>query len=402
MSSFAKIVERTVRQPSASNLLRLVNYVASNLASLDDVALLATALARSGVMRPSSSANPTADVASTGGPSSLSTLLSPLYLRAMGCCVPKLGVAGRPAGGIDVMAQIPGFRVRLRPQMVERVIARNGYAHFIADETFAPLDAKLFRFRQQNRAQAVPDFVIASILAKKLAVGVTQVGLDIRVAPHGNFGATWNEARKNAKRFCRIAKLLGIRAVGLLTDAQIPYQPHIGRSEALQGLSDIFEQRPCPWLKRHDNLCFALARLTFQRKQARPSASEIKAFFTEHLRGQGASFDGFNRVIRRMQKQAKTPLTSKQEGFLSIHLDLLRTALTAVQNRYASASNPFPDPCGIVLTAMPGDYVWPGDTIAYVRGDQAIARKLARQVHAAFTVTGASGRQPVIEEVRDA
>ncbi len=60
-----------------------------------------------------------ADVASTGGPSSLSTLLSPLFLRAGGAVVPKLGVPGRPAGGIDCLAQIPGYRTELSAQEVE-------------------------------------------------------------------------------------------------------------------------------------------------------------------------------------------------------------------------------------------------------------------------------------------
>ena len=49
-----------------------------------------------------------ADVASTGGPGSLSTLLPPFVLSTLGCNVVKLGVPGRSAGAIDSLATLPG------------------------------------------------------------------------------------------------------------------------------------------------------------------------------------------------------------------------------------------------------------------------------------------------------
>jgi hypothetical protein len=83
--------------------LRSVSEDAPSDASL--AAELATALASSGeVYDPHCLL--TADVASTGGPSSLSTLLCPLFLRVGGLVVPKLGVPGRPAGGTNMSQSI--------------------------------------------------------------------------------------------------------------------------------------------------------------------------------------------------------------------------------------------------------------------------------------------------------
>src|SRR5437868_14746215 len=106
--------------------------------SAEDMHRLNKLLASSGTVLTCNENGPTADVASTGGPASLSTLLCPLYLRSYGFVVPKLGVPGRPAGGIDVLAQLPGYRVDLSEADVRRVLERCGYAHFLAGTQFAP------------------------------------------------------------------------------------------------------------------------------------------------------------------------------------------------------------------------------------------------------------------------
>ena len=162
----------------------------------DEIARLARVLADSGATLSWPSTVTVADIPSTGGPSSLSTLISPLFLVALGCAVPKLAVIGRPAGGIDVMAQVPYYTITLSRTDVLRIIDRCRYAHFLATTDHAPLDARLFDYRRKTDAVNVPALAIASLLAKKLAVGLAQVGLEVRVAPHGNFGGTWTEARK--------------------------------------------------------------------------------------------------------------------------------------------------------------------------------------------------------------
>lgn len=243
------------------SMYRVINVVQSHQVTDDELAYLATGLAESGECL-SNLCSPAADVASTGGPTSLSTLICPLFLVDMGQRVPKLAVPGRPAGGVDVMAQVPGYRVNLSTAEVRCALESCGYAHFLATGRHTPRDGQLFAFRKQHGAIAVPELVITSLLCKKLAVGLTKAGLDVRVAPHGNFGKIWSEARRNAERFCHVGSLVGVDVKCFLTDARFPYQPYIGRGESLLAIAAILDSDVDPWLSRHIRRCFAMSKAT--------------------------------------------------------------------------------------------------------------------------------------------
>lgn len=385
MKQFSVIVNEMVATRSEPDMGRLVAYVRQNCVSDEDLAYLSGSLASSGAVR--SPSKLTADLASTGGPSSLTTLVSPLYLRALGYRVPKLGVPGRPAGGIDVMAQVPGFKFRQDFRGVDRVLKRSGYAHVLADETFTPLDIKFFQYRQRVGAQAVPIFAISSILAKKLAMGVKRAGLEVRVAAHGNLGDTWRIARENAMRFCRVSKLLGIDGVAILTDGRLPYQPYIGRGEALVALDLLFADAACSQLRSHFNLCFALAASTLRmRVSRRPNANQLQAVFESHLVAQGSDLTSFNRAVDKVKSQPRVPLLSTCEGFVRINLQTIRHILVRAQSAVSSVRTQFPDPCGITLYATSDSYVRKGDCLAEVRLASPKCKGIAIDLKKAFSI----------------
>src|SRR5690606_14039939 len=127
------------------------------------IAELTKVLATSGETLKFSSYN-TADIPSTGGPSSLSTIISPLILKEY-FAVPKLGIVGRPAGGIDVLAQIEGYNLKLSKKGIYEIIDKTQYCHFISNNQFAPLDSELFKYRSENGFKNVSGLVIASLLS---------------------------------------------------------------------------------------------------------------------------------------------------------------------------------------------------------------------------------------------
>lgn len=335
---------------------------------VDQAVNLALAFADSGVRLALPDVR-TADVASTGGPSSLSTLLCPLFLRVGGFSVPKLGVPGRPAGGIDCLAQIPGYRVVLADDELRQVMEECGYAHFVAAGRFAPLDARVFWLRQLHGLQDVPVLAAASLLSKKLAVGVAVAGLDVRVAPHGNFGRTFADAQLNARMYERAAKRLGMSGRAILTDGSAPYQAYVGRSEALAALAAVFEGVADSWLWEHVELCRKLSMEAAAGESAAIASAtreHLRQAFVANLAAQGASQDAFWHVATRVARGHGMQIVAEREGTVDVSLEGIRSALVAAQGA-GDGENGFPDPAGVILRRRPGETVRRGEVLATVR-----------------------------------
>lgn len=376
----------------------LVEHARSESLSDDDIAYLASSCAEaSGPIW--TALDGAVDVASTGGPTSLTTLICPLYLRSFGSSVPKLGVPGRPAGGIDVLAQIPGFKYTLTDSEAIGVLKRAGYVHFLAGDSHGRHDAILFSYRKSHNELASAPLVIASLLTKKLVVGLTRVGLDVRVSSFGNFGQTWNEAKINAQRFCKVAALLGISARCFLTDGSVPYQPYIGRGESLVALAKSFEKISAPELSDHLNLCYAIAHSTSESERMRPPAERLMAAFEENVLAQGGSVDGFFDKADQISRAHRFVLTANSEGFLHVNIEKIRKTLVAAQDLVASPENAFPDPVGIILKARSDAYVVKGEIIATVRSNENSWSQLQKELNDGITVCRTPVRSEFFEEV---
>ena len=358
-----RLIRELERSPDTERMGRVVEAALANLLADDDVADLARALAGSGARLPLR--GDAADIASTGGPSSLSTLLCPLQLRARGLTVPKLGVPGRPAGGIDALQTVAGYRAVLEPHEARDVLDRSGYVHLLADERWATLDARLFSYRQQRGAQDVPALVIASILAKKLAAGATGAGLEVRVAPHGNFGADPERARVNARRFVTVATLLDLRAVAALTDGSRPYQPYIGRGEALIALDVVLRGSADGWLAEHEALCLQMSDAVAAAMGSPASvAIEPSALRRAHeamLAGHGTSQAAFEARVAAVRGEARVSVGSSApvgSGTTSDACGICSSLASARRPR--SRTSPLPirpgssSPCDRARSSRPG------------------------------------------------
>lgn len=383
----------------SSDVLDLYNRVLRAPDEVDAIVELSSALAGSGTCRPVGATS--VDVASTGGPSSLSTLLCPLHLVTAGLTVPKIGVAGRPAGGVDVLATIPGYRAALSSDEFDRVLSAARYAHTVAGQTWAPADAALFRLRQEQGTQAVPALAIASLLAKKLAGGVGVAGLEARVAAHGNFGATAPEARKNADLYCEVATRLGLLPVVILTNAQVPFQPYLGRGEALTALTLILRgQAQDPWLASHAALCSKIADVVAQHavssteSSSDPSLNRASKALDKHLSAQGSSIADLDQKVDDVTSQPRIVVYAESDGFVRYNLDRIRDLLLATQTGPGNQPGRrfiYPDATGVHLLSVPWQELRRGDPVLEFRSPAGAQISALREL---FTVGSSAAENP--------
>ena len=366
MFTFNDLLTSLEKTSTDNDIVRLVQHVSQNAIQLEEVAALASKLADTGASLPASP-HPAADVASTGGPSSLSTLICPLFLRLKGYTVPKLAVPGRPAGGIDVLATIPGYKTSLSRKEVVQCLKECRYSHFLAGREFVPLDARMFRLRQEIAAQDNPYLAAASLISKKLAASVNYVRLDVRVGPHGNFGRTLEDARLNARMFNSVARLVGLDSGCYLTDATSIYQPYIGRGQALVALADLFDGQASHWLTEHFQTCWSMTE-TLNGDMAIPDGTALRDVFADNLGAQGTNISEFDLRVNEVRESEKATLRAPSTGYLSVNIKLLRQMLVQAQASHGSATDLFSDPSGIELLCRPGQQVEADQPLARVQG----------------------------------
>jgi len=378
MEELRSAVKRLVSGPTSPSLLdSVIDVCLESTPSDEEIAELATALGESGEMLPVAGPGNT-DVASTGSPGSLTTILTPLLCSAVGTKVRKITVPGRPAGSVDVFGAIPGYRADLDRDQALEVVGKCGYVQLLAGTRWAPLDSLLFRRRQERGAQAIVPLVIASILAKKIAAGLRSFVLDVRAAKHGNFGTSVPEATEYATRLTRVAALLGIKAACQISAVDTPPQPYIGRGEALLALDELTRtSSPNPWLSAHAEECRRLATLATGADVAL-SPRDVRASLIGHLSAQGVASGGWEAAVEELRRQPRFEVRADTDGIVNIDLNAVRAAITDAQRTHAKPAIAFPDPCGVILERQPGVPVRLGDVLATIRVDTAGGADISR------------------------
>ncbi|WP_444454247.1 thymidine phosphorylase [Rhodobacter capsulatus] len=162
---------------------------------------------------------PVVDKHSTGGiGDSVSLLLAPA-LAACGVYVPMISGRGlgHTGGTLDKMESIPGYKSLPGIEALRKVVGEVGCAIVGATEEIAPADKRLYGIRDISGTVESIDLITASILSKKLAVGLGALVLDVKVGS-GAFMATVEDAQALAESLVKTANDAGCRTSALMTD----------------------------------------------------------------------------------------------------------------------------------------------------------------------------------------
>lgn len=190
----------------------------------------------------SSVPGPKVDKHSTGGVGDKTSLIAGPLAAAAGVKVPMLSgrALGHTGGTLDKLESIPGLRTNLSIEEFREVLEKVGFAVIGQSETVAPADGKIYALRDATATVESPALIAASIMSKKLAMGLDGLVLDVKVGA-GAFMKRQLDARRLAQMMVTIARRKDLRAQALITDMNQPLGQAIGNALEIMEVSQTLQ-----------------------------------------------------------------------------------------------------------------------------------------------------------------
>ncbi|MHA1791422.1 MAG: AMP phosphorylase [Promethearchaeota archaeon] len=320
------------------------------------------------------------DKHSTGGvPGNKVSLIIVPIIAASGLFIPKTSTRAitSPSGTADSMEVLAPVSFSKEKMLSILQSERVGILWGGALDT-APADNALIMIEKPLNMDPFA-LMIASILCKKMSMGVKKLVLDIPCGEGTKF-PTVADARRFANRFKDIARMIGIEVVCLITSAQQPVGHAVGPAlEAREALTLLRDFNAGPLSLR--NKSCELAGILLEMAGKAPDG-EGKALAEQILRDGGA----YNAMKRIIKAQGGDPEITPEDIEVGPHVAEMKSPkdgiITSVINKHINqiakiAGCPGAKRAGIMIDAKVGSKVKKGEVIFRIFSDSSSRLKEA-------------------------
>ena len=292
--------------------------------------VLTQAMIKSGDVIEWSLPGPIVDKHSTGGVGdSVSLILAPI-MACLGCYIPMISGKGlgHTGGTLDKLSSIPGFEITQSENNFKRIVSEVGCAIVGQSASLAPADKILYSIRDVTGTIDSIDLITASILSKKLAGGIKNLILDVKVG-NGSFMETSQEAETLADSLVSVSNSAGCNTKALITKMDQPLNSSVGNALEVKTSIEVMKGRTedIRLLETTIDLSVELYLLAYPEEHSSDIRKKISKListgcvaekFERMVSSQGGQKDILSTYNKYLPKKDKIiPVFCKSEGYIN-------------------------------------------------------------------------------------
>jgi thymidine phosphorylase len=349
------------------------------------------------------------DKHSTGGVGDKVSLLLAPIVAACGGSVPMISGRGlgHTGGTLDKLQSIPGYDVTPDNAKLRAAVANAGCAIVGQTATLAPADRRLYAIRDATATVESIPLIVASILSKKLAAGLSALVMDVKVGS-GAFLPDIDSARELAQAILEVAQGNGLPTSALLTDMDRVLGRTAGNAVEVREAIDHLTGTKTDERLRAVTLALSEELLALGGIGGDPARVLDDGSAAEHFARMVAELGGPADILER-DHLPKAPVTVEafphESGVLErVDVRAVGVAIIGLGGGRARETDAIDHAVGLTDVAAPGERVGPGERpLALVHAaDEAAAERAVEALRAATTVGDAPppGPEPVLEVLR--
>ncbi len=318
------------------------------------------------------------DKHSTGGVGDKTSLVLAPLVASCGVPVPMMSGRGlgHTGGTLDKLESIPGFRTALSLDHVRAQMQRVGCVMIGASREIAPADRKLYALRDAtSTVEAIP-LMVASIMSKKLAEGISGLVLDVKRG-EGAFLPELEDGLDLARTMIRVGEARGCSTVALISAMDRPLGNAYGNAgETAEALSALRGDGPADLME----LVYALGAEMLKLGGAAATTQEAHDALRDGIQ-RGRAAEKFHQVVeaqggdpRVVDRPDLLPRALVEQVFSApvggyvarIDPRVIGEAIVAMGGGRRVMSDEIDGTAGFVVSVAPGDRVAEGEGIASV------------------------------------
>jgi thymidine phosphorylase len=352
------------------------------------------------------------DKHSTGGVGDKVSLLLAPIVAACGGAVPMISGRGlgHTGGTLDKLQSIPGYDVAPDNARLRAAVAKAGCAIVGQTATLAPADRRLYAIRDATGTVESIPLIVASILSKKLAAGLSALVMDVKVGS-GAFLPDRDSARELAQAIVEVAQGNGLPTSALLTDMDRVLGRTAGNAVEVRESIDHLTGARTDERLREVTLALSTELLSLGGIEgAEPARALDSGAAAERFGAMVAALGGPADLLERPDDYLpKAPVTVEafpdEAGVLNaVDVRAVGVAIIGLGGGRARETDAIDHAVGLTEIAAPGERVGPGERpLARVHAaDEATASSASAALRAACTVSDVAPDipAPVLEVLR--